>query len=236
MINQRELLADFNALPEAEKQRIRQNDEQNRARREREAVQSMREKTVKNRIKFSGIPEEYKDAKLEECSLPIQQYFAALDVGVREDLLLRGDAGTGKTYAACAVAMAYVAKHTVRFVTMPYFLRAVNGTWISRAETPQEAFDRYAGADLLILDDLGKEVSKETSVAYIWELIDVRKSNGRPTIITSNYDSDDLFERLSKAGNGNDVLAIIDRIAQSNVIVMDGPSRREVCTTVGGAA
>ena len=127
MINQRELLADFNALPEAEKQRIRQNDEQNRARREREAVQSMREKTVKNRIKFSGIPEEYKDAKLEECSLPIQQYFAALDVGVREDLLLRGDAGTGKTYAACAVAMAYVAKHTVRFVTMPYFLRA--GKW-----------------------------------------------------------------------------------------------------------
>lgn len=115
-------------------------------------------------------------------------------------------------------------------------MRAVNGTWISRAETPQEAFDRYARADLLILDDLGKEVPKETSVAYIWELIDVRKSNGRPTIITSNYDSDELYERLSEAGNGNDVLAIIDRIAQSNVIVMDGPSRREVCTTVGGAA
>lgn len=74
-------------------------------------------KTVSN----LAVSEEYKDAKLEECSLPIQQYFAALDVGVREDLLLRGDAGTGKTYAACAVAMAYVAKHTVRFVTMPYF-------------------------------------------------------------------------------------------------------------------
>ena len=56
--------------------------------------------------------------------------------------------------------------------------------------------------------------------AYIWELIDVRKSNGRPTIITSNYDSDELYERLSEAGNGNDVLAIIDRLAQSNVIAV----------------
>ncbi len=236
MIDQRELLADFNALPESEKQKIRENDAINRAKRERAAMQNIREKTIKNRIKYSGIPEEYKSAKLEYCALSIQQYFAALEVDVREDLLLRGDAGTGKTYAACAVGMGYIKGHTVRFVTMPYFLRAVNGTWISRAETPQEAFDRYAGADLLILDDLGKEVPKETSIAYIWELIDVRKSNGRPTIITTNYDSDELYDRLSQGGNNNDVVAIIDRIAQSNVVVIGGPSRREVCTTVGGAA
>lgn len=236
MINQRALLEEFNALPESEKQKVRENDAENRAKREREAIRNLHEKTFKSRIKYCGIPDEYKTAKLKHCALPIQQYFAALDVGVREDLVLRGDSGTGKTYAACAIAMEYAKKNTVRFVTISYFLRAVNGTWISRAETPQEAFDRYAGASLLILDDLGKEVPKETSVAYIWELIDVRKSNARPTIITTNYEGEALYNRLYQGGSGQDVTAILDRIAQSNVVVLDGPSRRVSCTTVGGVA
>ena len=145
---------------------------------------------------------------------------------------MRGESGTGKTYSACAIAMAYTKKHTVRFVTMPYFLRAVNGTWISRSETPQQAFDRYARADLLVLDDLGKEVPKDTSVAYIWELIDVRKGNGKPTIFTTNFDSESLYIRLSQGGNSENVTAILDRIAQSNVITFDGESLRKTCTTV----
>ena len=60
MMDQRALLADFRALPPEKQAEILAQDEQNRRNREHTAVMALREKTVANKIKFSGIPEEYK--------------------------------------------------------------------------------------------------------------------------------------------------------------------------------
>ena len=48
------------------------------------------------------------------------------------------------------------------------------------------------GADLLIIDDLGTEFKNQFSVACLYNIINTRILRKRATIISTNYDHDDL--------------------------------------------
>jgi len=55
--------------------------------------------------------------------------------------------------------------------------------------------DRYASADLLIIDDLGTEVANQFSSSCLYDIINTRMNCHRSTIISTNLTKEDIQKR-----------------------------------------
>ena len=111
-------------------------------------------------------------------------------------LLLYGDVGTGKTYAACEVANALIDKGYPVLVTN--FARIVNilqGTF-----EKQQYIDGLNQFSLLVIDDLAAESDTNNTQSQVWSVIDARYRAGLPMIITTNLSGSALKQpdNLSK--------------------------------------
>ena len=79
----------------------------------------------------------------------------------------------------------------------------------------EEVLTAYKTADLLVIDDLGKERATEWSVPILYRIINDRYENMLPTIITTNYNTDSLIEKLTVSGDRETAEAIISRFKGS---------------------
>lgn len=104
-------------------------------------------------------------------------------------LLLFGDVGTGKTYAAACIANALIDKGYG--VLMTNFARIAN-TVQGLFEGKQEYYDSLNRFPLLILDDLGAERKSEYMQEIVFNVVDARCRAGLPLIVTTNLTSDEL--------------------------------------------
>ncbi len=103
-------------------------------------------------------------------------------------LLLYGNVGRGKTYAACEVANALVDQgYSVLVTNFSRVLNTLQGTF-----ERQEYIDKINEVSLLVLDDLG--IERETAFAkeQVYNVIDSRYRAGLPMIITTNLSIDTI--------------------------------------------
>lgn len=136
---------------------------------------------------------------------------------------LVGDNGRGKTHEACRIAKAYLGRNTYRncgimrcwktalFVTMQDMLSQLRTSWDRWDQTEEDVFQRWAGVDLLILDDLGKGVPSEWAAENAFRLVNSRWSNLKPMVITSQYSIAELSDRYAKAGDET-MAALVSRL------------------------
>lgn len=122
-------------------------------------------------------------------------------------LLLFGDVGTGKSYAAGCIANALIDRmESVLFVGMADVVNRMQGNFGADR-------DRYIKSlmrpDLLILDDLGAERNTSFGKERVFDVVDKRLLSGKPMIVTTNIplsvmkqaaDLDDrrIFDRILK--------------------------------------
>lgn len=104
-------------------------------------------------------------------------------------LLLFGETGTGKTYAAACIANALLDKGYA--VLMTNFVRIAN-TVQGLFEGKQQYYDSLNRFPLLILDDLGAERKSEYMQEIVYNVIDARCRAGLPIIVTTNLTADEL--------------------------------------------
>lgn len=121
-------------------------------------------------------------------------------------LLLYGNVGRGKTYAACEVANALIDNGYSVLVTN--FSRVLN-TLQSTFEK-QEYIDSLNSFSLLVVDDLGIERSTEFAKEQVYNIIDSRYRAGLPMIITTNL-SIDKIKNPTDIENGRIYDRIIER-------------------------
>ena len=133
-------------------------------------------------------------------------------------LLLYGNCGTGKTYAACEVANALIDKGYPALVTN--FARIINtlqGTF-----EKQEYIDSLNKFQLIVIDDLGIERDTAYAKEQVFNVIDSRYRLGLPMIITTNLTMDKI-QKNDDIGNSR----IYDRILERcHPIEVKGVSRR----------
>lgn len=98
-------------------------------------------------------------------------------------LLLYGEVGTGKTYAACEVANALIDKGYPVLVTK--FSRLSN-TLQGMYAGKQEYIDNLNKFPLIVLDDLAAERDTEYMQEIVYDIIDSRYRANLPMIITTN--------------------------------------------------
>lgn len=197
------------------------HQEWRRRRNQEEAEAAWREDLSASILAGSGAPE----VAIEACTALDEQSQGVVAVrGMATQgktiLLLSGGPGTGKTVAAVSAVVAR-AKREEGSV----FVRAASAARMSLfADEDKATFKRMCETGLLVIDDLGVETFHDGWRALLDELIDMRYSNGRATIITTNLPpTADVGQPSIRARYGE---RIADRIRQSGSITMCGDASR----------
>ena len=226
----------------AEREANRQAEEKAKADRE------MRDK-VRRIIDESGMGERFlqrtfetfltETAEQKKTKSVAQAYARTFDVNLpkrgeplpgRNGFIITGTKGTGKTHIAAAIANDLLNRGTsVICMTERNLFDKIRRTY-SREEQSDESAVRgiYERVPLLIIDDLGKEKASEWTLATLYAIIDGRYDRAMPLIITTNYDTKSLVEKLTPAGTDKTTAeAIVDRLNEMcKTIMMSGPSWR----------
>ena len=131
-------------------------------------------------------------------------------------LLLWGNTGTGKTYAAACIANYLIDRGTPAMVTS--FPRILNAGW-----DKQEIIDQMHYYPLVVIDDLDVERSTEYAIETVYMVIDERYKAKKPLIVTTNL----TLEELCKPKN-MDYRRIYERILELCVpVAFKGESFRQ---------
>ena len=133
-------------------------------------------------------------------------------------LYLEGTCGTGKTHLAVAISLELISRGIpVVCKTSIDLLADIKRSYEQDSTVSEEdVLSAYKGADLLVIDDLGKERATEWSVPILYRIINDRYEAMLPTIITTNYNSDVLTEKLTVKGDRETADAIVSRFIGSS--------------------
>lgn len=109
--------------------------------------------------------------------------------------LFAGVNGAGKSHAATAVLIGCLERdYSCRWYSARFLANDLVGESFGQPPSTKH-WDAATRCELLVLDDLGTERSNEPARERIAELIDRRYLDKLPTIVTTNIDGRDLFER-----------------------------------------
>lgn len=119
-----------------------------------------------------------------------------------KNLFLSGQPGLGKTFlSACIARTVSENGFSVVYDTAGNIFAQFEARKFQRdAQDAQEARDdtrRYLSCDLLILDDLGSELTTQFVQSALYELINTRLVAGKHTVISSNLTMEDAARRYS---------------------------------------
>lgn len=128
-------------------------------------------------------------------------------------LFITGTYGVGKTYLASCIANETIKnKNTVVFGTLIQLLDYIKDTYKDLDMSDKEYLNLYSSVDLLIIDDLGKEKPTEWVLEKLFLIVNNRYNNYLPIVITTNYNRNQLRERLCVNKNYSMVDSIISRL------------------------
>lgn len=139
-----------------------------------------------------------------------------------KDLLITGKTGTGKSYCACALAIAAAVKFkTIRYFKASELLRHLQSAENSRTMT--EELNKLAKIDLLIIDDFGLMSLDMDMCRNLFELIDSREGR-KSTIIVSQFPVAEWYEMFKDSTYAD---ACLDRLTGGSLrIEFTGESLR----------
>jgi len=118
-----------------------------------------------------------------------------------ENLLLYGETGLGKTFICHCIAKDLLDMgFTVLYLTAPRLCRFIEDYRFNRnsLDEPDEMFHAIDEVDLLIIDDLGTEISTVVTSAAIFDIINGRLLTRKPTVISSNLSPGELVNQYSE--------------------------------------
>ncbi len=142
------------------------------------------------------------DREVMEMTLSVCRSYA---IGFGEDspnLLFRGGTGLGKTFLSGCVAKAVSDKgYSVVYETAGDAFAAFEDKKFSRdvsvAEAAGERVRRILDCELLILDDLGTEMSTAFTHSALYNIVNSRLTKGKKTIISTNLSAAEMSERYT---------------------------------------
>ena len=181
-----------------------------------------KERVMEARIGRSGIPERFKTKELHLFVAENDMQRKALDFANRyaddfkevlntgRSAIFIGKPGTGKTHLAVGIALNVMRRGAiVYFSTVMRAIRSIKDTWAKDSEVSEsEAIRMFTIPDLLILDEVGIQFGSEFEKNMLFDIMNERYENRRPSILLSNlsideirgYLGDRVFDRMREDG------------------------------------
>lgn len=109
-------------------------------------------------------------------------------------VFMLGPTGLGKTFLSSCIAKEVLCNgFSVAFDSIQNYLRDIEKEHFGRSEG--DTLETILNADLVILDDLGSEFASSFNSSVIYNIINSRTNQGKPTIVSSNLSFDELTKR-----------------------------------------
>ncbi len=118
------------------------------------------------------------------------------------NLLFIGGTGLGKTHLSAAITGTVIGRgydavcETAQNLFSDFEYERFNRPYL-RDENQEDRTARYFECDLLIIDDLGTEMTNQFTVSCLYNIINTRLNKGRSVIINTNLTRDELKKRYS---------------------------------------
>ena len=179
----------------------------------------LKREIVKNYLESSGLYTLTKNQTFETFSLDYYEkddkirmkqnagilfrFASEFKPGQSDSFLFLGATGLGKTHLSSAVARAviekgyYVVYESAQNLFSAYEMRRF-GQSSSLGGEDGDDLDRFLDCDLLVLDDLGAEITNKFTVSCLYNLLNERIIRHRSVIISTNLGKDELRERYSE--------------------------------------
>lgn len=122
-------------------------------------------------------------------------------------LVFSGLPGTGKSHLATAVLQAILPGHCGLYTTASNVIRAIRGTWRKDSERSEsQVINAYSDTPLLVLDEIGMGYETDGERVILFDVLDRRYREQRPTILLTNLDragfkafiGERIYDRLSE--------------------------------------
>lgn len=182
----------------------------------------------------ASIPARFRDRTLESYEVENEGHRKALDSCKRyvdnwahnetagTSLIMCGHPGTGKTHLAIGIARELMSQgKTALFARVIELARTVKETYQrDSSRTERQVLAEFARPDLLILDEVGVQHGSDTERMILFEVINARYEECKPTILITNLSLAGLREYLDERAE--------DRLREGGgrVIVFDWESHR----------
>ena len=115
-----------------------------------------------------------------------------------DNLLFVGGTGLGKTFLAACVARAVADRgYSVVYETASHLFSKLEQAKFSPNEENRREAEKLTACDLLIIDDLGTEMPGQFTTAALYSLLNDRLLTGKPMLITTNLNKDEMTRRYS---------------------------------------
>lgn len=191
-----------------------------------------------HRLGRAAIPERFADRTLQSYVVTCEHSKAALstaqDYADRFEevmkkgscLIFCGDVGTGKTHLAIGIANEILKRdYQPVFVSVIKAIRKIKETYSRDSElTEDDAIKSFIEPDLLILDEVGVQFGSETEKLYLFEIINGRYEQMKPTLLISNLGTKDLEGFIGSR--------VMDRLRESGgkAVIFNWKSYRRIAT------
>ena len=114
------------------------------------------------------------------------------------NLLFVGGTGLGKTFLSACIARAVADRgYSVVYESAGHLFAKLEQAKFNPSEEARREAARFTDCDLLILDDLGTEMPGQFITAAFYTLLNDRILMGKPMVISTNLNMDELSRRYS---------------------------------------
>ena len=182
----------------------------------------------------AGIPKRYEEATIWNWQHPMdrqrriwewaQDYATQFALAIEHGRsgVFTGASGTGKTHLSIGVLRHIVEKGgTGRYVTVMDMLGRIKSTYHKdSAEKEADVIRDYSTVDMLVIDEIGKQLDTGYEHAQLFRILDKRYAGQKPVILVSNLVRAKLIEFLGEA--------VVDRLRENGgaLLTFDWVSQR----------
>jgi len=177
------------------------------------------------KINSAAIPERFKDRTLDSYIATTsgqkkalafaKKYAKTFDQVIKtgRSAIFIGNPGTGKTHLAIGIALYIMEQQrSALFVTVQRLIRRIKDSWSTHSETESEVIDAFASPDLLILDEIGVQFGSEFEKQILFDVLNQRYEQLKPTILLSNIPKEELADYLGER--------VTDRLRENGGVVL----------------